>query len=122
MTPKDVATDFLKLVAVGKIDEAYERYVDSNGVHHNLRTAHGFAALRKGMQENELQFPDKQLEIKLVIGDSDTVAVYSHLRMQPGDTGMAVVHMFKVANGKITELWDCGQAIPQNSPNSDGPF
>jgi predicted SnoaL-like aldol condensation-catalyzing enzyme len=120
--PKDIAVEFLELVIDGRIDEAYERHVDRNGTHHNVHTAAGFDALREGMKENEDRFPDKELTVKLVIGDGEMVAVYSHLVMKPGDPGMAVVHMFRIADGKIAELWDCGQAIPEDSPNTDGPF
>jgi predicted SnoaL-like aldol condensation-catalyzing enzyme len=119
---RDIAVGFLELVAEGRIDEAYERYVDPGGRHHNVHTPAGFEALREGMKENEDRFPDKELTVKLVIGDGEMVAVYSRLVMTPGDTGMAVVHMFRVADGKIAELWDSGQAIPEDSPNTDGPF
>jgi predicted SnoaL-like aldol condensation-catalyzing enzyme len=120
--PKDIAVAFLELVIEGRIDEAYERYVDPDGTHHNVHTPAGFEALREGMKENEERFPDKELTVKLAIGDGEMVAVHSHLVMTPGDTGMAVVHMFRIADGKIAELWDCGQAIPEDSPNTDGPF
>jgi hypothetical protein len=35
---------------------------------------------------------------------------------------MSVVHMFRIRNGKIAEMWDCGQQIPKDSPNTDGAF
>jgi predicted SnoaL-like aldol condensation-catalyzing enzyme len=118
----DIAVEFLKLVIKGSIDEAYDRYVSPGGKHHNVHTAAGFDALRKGMKDNDLQFPNKQFEIKHVVSDGAMTTVYSHLVMKPGDTGIVVVHMFCIKDDKIIELWDCGQAIPEDSPNSDGPF
>jgi hypothetical protein len=57
------AVDFLQLVVAGKIDEAYEIYVDMNGKHHNVYYAADFGALKQGMIENHFQFPNKQLKV-----------------------------------------------------------
>ena len=119
---KRVALQFLELVAAGKIDDAYQRYVASNGKHHNPFFRAGFPALREAMKENAGQFPDMRLTIKRVIGDGDLVATHSHVVMHPGENGMAVVHLFRFREGKIIEFWDCGQPVPDDSPNVDGMF
>jgi len=38
------------------------------------------------------------------------------------DRGAAVVHIFRFEDDRIVELWDLGQAIPQDSPNRHGMF
>lgn len=35
---------------------------------------------------------------------------------------MIVVHLLRFRGGKIVEIWDCGQPVPADSPNSDGAF
>jgi hypothetical protein len=35
---------------------------------------------------------------------------------------MSVVHMFRFEQGLIAELWDIGQVISPDCPNSDGLF
>ncbi len=82
----------------------------------------GFPALRKAMNENHVQFPNKQLTVKNVLGDGDLVAVHSHIVLQPGEIGMATVHLFRFRGDKIVEMWDCGQPVPADSPNKDGVF
>ena len=119
---KRVALQFLELVAAGKIDDAYERYVASDGKHHNPFFRAGFPALREAMKENAGQFPNMRLTVKHVIGDSDLVATHSHVVLRPGEKGMAVVHLFRFREGKIIEFWDCGQPVPDDSPNVDGIF
>ncbi len=119
---KQTAVEFLKLVIAGRIDEAYEKYVDLGGKHHNTFFAAGFPVLRDAMKENDVQFPNKQFTIKNVLGDGDMVAVHSHLNLKPDNAGMVVVHIFRFKDGKIVEMWDCGQAIPDDSPNQDGAF
>jgi predicted SnoaL-like aldol condensation-catalyzing enzyme len=121
-TPKDIALAFLKTVTDGSIDEAYEKYVEMSGKHHNVYTPAGFTALKDGMQENETQMPNKKFTPKTVIADGELVAVHSHLVLKADMPDMSVVHMFRIRNGKIAEMWDCGQQIPKDSPNTDGAF
>ncbi len=119
---KERAVEFLKLVVAGKIDEAYQKFVDMNGKHHNIFFPAGFPALKAAMQENHAQFSSKQLHVKNVLGDGDLVAVHSHLVLKPGELEMIVVHLIRFQNDKIVEFWDCGQAIPKDNPNQDGAF
>lgn len=119
---KQSAVEFLRLAAAGRIDEAYQRYIDMNGKHHNPYFPAGFPALKKGMIENHVQFPGKQLAVKNVLGDGDLVAVHSHIVLRPGDSGIAAVHLFRFQADRIVEMWDCGQPVPADSPNKDGAF
>lgn len=119
---KQAAVDFLQLVIAGRIDQAYQKYVDMNGKHHNPWFEAGFVPLKKGMMENQAQAPHKQLVIKHVLGDGDTVAVHSHLIPNPGEIGMITLHLFRFAGSRIVEMWDLGQPIPTDSPNTDGAF
>ncbi len=119
---KQAATEFLHSVVAGKIEEAYRKHVDMKGTHHNPFFPAGFDALKKAMMENHTQFPHKQLIVNNVLGDGDLVAVHSHLVMKAGEPGMSVVHLFRFSGDKIVEAWDCGQALPADSPNADGAF
>ncbi len=95
---------FLQLVVAGKIDEAYQRYVDLRGKHHNPFFPAGFPALKKAMIENHAQFPDKQLTVKNVLGDGDLVAVHSHIVLRLGETGISAVHLFRFDGSRIVEM------------------
>lgn len=119
---KEVAVQFLKLVVAGHIDEAYVKYVDMKGKHHNPFFSAGFPALQKAMNENHAQFPNKQITVKSVLADGELVAVHSELVLTPGGNTMAVVHIFRFKGSKIVEMWDCGQPLPADSPNKDGAF
>ena len=119
---KQAAVQFLQMIIKGDIEEAYRKYADADGKHHNVYFPAGLPALMKAMQENQAEYPDKQLIVKNVLGDGDLVAVHSQLVLFPGGGSMVVVHLFRFDNGKIVEFWDCGQAIPADCPNSDGAF
>lgn len=118
---KKAAVDFLQLVIAGKIDEAYEKYVDMSGKHHNTATPAGFVALNAGMKGAEEKFPNKQFEIQHVVAEGDLVAVHSHLALQTGVIDFTAAHLFRFANGKIVEMWDMAQDITK-SINEDGAF
>jgi predicted SnoaL-like aldol condensation-catalyzing enzyme len=119
---QQAAVQFLQLVVAGRIDEAYQKHVDMQGKHHNPFFPAGFPALRKAMVENHVQFPNKQLVVKNVLGEGDMVAVHSHIVPRPGETGLAAVHLFRFQGDKIVEMWECVQPLPADSPNRDGAF
>ncbi len=119
---KQAAVDFLQLVIAGRIDEAYRVHVEMQGKHHNPYFAPGFDALKQAMKENHVQFPNKHIAVKNVLGDGDLVAVHSHIMPSPDDKGIAAVHLFRFQGDRIVELWDCGQPVPSESPNRDGMF
>ena len=119
---KLAAVEFLKLVVSRKIDEAYEKHIDMRGKHHNPFFASGFPSLKKGMIDAHMQFPNTTIDIKHVLGDGDLVAVHSNVVMNPGEKGVAVVHLFRFQGGNIVEMWDIGQPVSADSPNADGMF
>lgn len=110
------------MVVAGDVDQAFERYFDWGGTHHNVFTPPGLAALRKGMNEAHARFPEKEFTIHHVLGDEDLVAVHSRLSLENDQPPMSVVHLFRFSNGKIVEMWDVAQAIPNDSLNTVGAF
>ncbi len=121
-TRSQAAIQFLQLVTAGRIDEAYQRFVDMNGKHHNCYFPAGLPSLKKAMIDNHKQFPAKQYTVKNVIAEGNMVAVHAHLVLNQGDNGMVVVHVCRFEGDKIVEFWDCGQVIPADMPNHDGAF
>jgi predicted SnoaL-like aldol condensation-catalyzing enzyme len=119
---KEAATSFIKLVASGKVPEAYQNYVAPNFRHHNPFFRGDANSLRFAMEENSAKNPGKLLEIQRVLEDGDLVAVHSRIRQKPEDRGGAVVHIFRFEGDRIAELWDICQPVPENSPNENGMF
>ena len=119
---KDSAVEFLRLVASGKVREAYEKHVGPGFRHHNPFFRGDAASLREAMAQNAAQNPNKVLEVHSAIQEGERVAVFSRVRQDPRDRGGAVVHLFRFENGRIAELWDVGQAVPENPVNENGMF
>jgi len=66
--------------------------------------------------------PQSRSEIKKVFADGDFVILHVHAIPAPGARGLAIVDIFKVANGKLVEHWDVIQEIPEKAANSNGMF
>lgn len=123
MTMKEIAQDFLKRCAQGNSREAFSLYVSREFKHHNAYFKGDGDTLMTAMEESALQNPNKIFEMKRALQDGEMVAVHSHIRQQPGEAGAAVIHIFRFdTNNKIAELWDFGQAVPENMVNENGMF
>jgi len=119
---KDVAVRFLRMASGGQVREAYAKFVGPGFRHHNPFFEGSAESLMTGMEENARQNPNKVLEVKRAVAEGDLVAVHSHVRQNPDDRGGAVVHVFRFEDGRIVELWDVGQPLPEESPNQYGMF
>jgi predicted SnoaL-like aldol condensation-catalyzing enzyme len=121
-TNKKIAISFLQMVASGQVREAYEKYVSPDFRHHNAYFKGDRESLLVAMEEAQQNDPMKALEIKSALADGDQVAVFSHVKQNSQDRGVAVVHIFRIEGNQIIELWDVGQLIPEDSPNENGMF
>ncbi len=119
---KETAISFLNLASSGQVREAFSRFVGQGFRHHNPFFEGSAESLQAGMEENARLNPDKVLEVKRAIAEGDLVVTHSHIRLKPEERGAAVVHIFRFENGRIVELWDLGQPIPESSPNPYGMF
>jgi predicted SnoaL-like aldol condensation-catalyzing enzyme len=122
MKQRQAATSFLQMIAGGKIQEAYERFISPDFRHHNQFFKGDRHSLMVAMQENAQKHPNKTVEVKKILEEGDTVMTLSRVRQDPNLRGGAVVHIFRFENGKIAELWDLGQEIVENSANENGVF
>ncbi len=119
---KESAISFLKLSASGNVREAYDTFISPNFRHHNPHFRGDAESLKTGMAENAAKFANKVFEVKHVLEDGDLVAVHSRAQLAPDMPELALVHIFRFEGHRVAELWDIGQAAPDNSPNENGMF
>lgn len=120
-THKDTVLAFLKQVVSGRIREAYDAYIHPDFRHHNVYYKGDRESLMQGMEESHIKFPTKKFDVKKVIEDGDTIATFSSISLT-GLREISVVHIFRFQDGKIIEMWDTGQEIPEDCPNENGAF
>ena len=116
------AVSFLKLASSGKVNEAYSNYIGLGFRHHNPFFEGSAESLQAGMEENAKQSPNKVFTILRTVSEGDFVVTHSHVQQNPEHRGAVVVHIFRFENGKIVELWDVGQPMPEASLNQNGMF
>lgn len=67
-----------------------------------------------------MQFPNKNFEVILAISENDLVTVLTKVGIESKQ--YSISHFFKFDNGKITEMWDNAQEIPDSIINKEGAF
>ena len=121
-THKAAAIDFLHMASAGRVREAFERRVAQDFRHHNPFFRGDAGSLIMAMEENARQYPKKRMHVLASLEDGEMVAIYSRVRHEPDDIGVAIVHLFRFAGDRIAELWDIGQEVPATTVNENGMF
>lgn len=120
---KETAKLFLQAAASGRVNEAYAQFVAPDFIHHNQYFKGDRQSLMEAMTEAHKGSPNKNFEIRQIFEEGNTVITHSLVtRQKPQEMNIAVVHILRFENGKITELWDLGQQLNPESPNKNGPF
>lgn len=119
---KEIALSFLKLASAGNAKEAFQRYVGKGFRHHNAYFKGDPETLSTAMDASAKEFPDKTFDVQRALEDGDLVAVHSRFRLMPSMGEMAIAHIFRFEGDRIVELWDFGQAVPEDCPNENTMF
>ncbi len=120
MKNKDIAIKFLETCALKSPKTAFAEYTNANFKHHNQYFKGDADSLMNAMIEADTAQPNRKFDIKQVFENDDRVAVYSHVVKD--EMEIAVVHMLRFEQGKISEMWDVGQIMDKQSPNKNGMF
>lgn len=113
--------EFLQMAARGDVREAYARHVGDGFVHHNPWFAHDRQSLLEAMADSAAHEPNKTFDVIQAVADGERVAVHSRLLRETGEQ-YAVVHIVRLQDGKIAELWDIVQPVPSDAVNALGMF
>jgi predicted SnoaL-like aldol condensation-catalyzing enzyme len=80
------------------------------------------AALRAFLDHVRQESPDATQTVHRMMADGDLVMAHVHVVRWPGDPGLAVVDIFRCADGLIVEHWDVIQDVPANPVNPNPMF
>ena len=101
---------------------AVDRFISLDYIQHNQMVEPGVASLKAFLDAIRSETPKAVHEVKRAFVDGDHVTVHYHVRRWPGDTGWAVIDIFRVEDGLIAEHWDVMQAVTEDGPNPNSPF
>lgn len=107
-----LVTDFMETVWNQGRTESAATYVAAGLLQHNPNLPDGLDALTGLIDMLRGQMPQLRFDIRRTAADGDLVFVHSHFTPAPGETGQAVVDIFRVEDGLIVEHWDVHQEIP----------
>lgn len=120
MDNQKIVEDFYKQAFVnGNVTEAI-KYLHEDYIQHNPKVATGkagFLAAFKNFDPTKYTF-----SIKRVIAHKNMVMLHTHAKKGKNDNGTAVVDIFRVEEGKITEHWDVMQDVPDITVHSNTMF
>jgi predicted SnoaL-like aldol condensation-catalyzing enzyme len=101
---------------------AVDRFISPAYIQHNPAVAPGRESLKAFLDTIREQTPEAVHDIKRAFVDGDHVIVHYHVRRWPGDTGWAVIDIFRIEDGMIAEHWDVMQDVVEGGPNPIGVF
>lgn len=105
--------DVLMPMDSGRVDD----YISPDYVQHSSLAAPTVQALKDFLDFVKVQSPEGTHNLKRAFVDGDHVIVHHHVIRHVGDPGLAVVDIFRVADGRIVEHWDVLQDVPANPVN-----
>lgn len=113
---KQLVLDFAQQAFGEKqVRQAFERYVDSGYIQHNPHAPDGAEPAIQFLEGFQQQFPQFRYAIKRVASEADLVFLHVHGTTSASDRGVAIVDIFRVADGKIVEHWDVIQPMPETA-------
>lgn len=95
-----------------------DRYIAPEYIQHSSLAPPGRQALKDFLDFIRQQSPDAQTHIKRSFVDGDHVICHTHVIRHPGDPGLAVVDIFRVAGGMLVEHWDVLMEVPAQPVNT----
>lgn len=89
---------------------------------HSPLASDGPEGLRAFLEKARVETPRAKTYIKRVFADGDYVIVHSHVVIEPGTPGLAVVDIIRLEDGKLVEHWDIAQPVPAEMLHSNTMF
>lgn len=120
---KQIVLDFYHAYNSRDVEGAMS-YIGEVYIQHNPDVLDGPEGFRRFVTFLRDNFPDGRNEIKRVIAEDDLVALHVHSRRVPGETGRAIIDIFRVEGDKVVEHWDVIQPIPHRiyPPTNDNGY
>jgi predicted SnoaL-like aldol condensation-catalyzing enzyme len=101
---------------------AVDRFIAPDYIQHNQLAEPGREGLKKFLDMIRAETPHAVHDVKRAFVEGDHVTVHYHVRRWPGDNGWAVIDIFRIENGLVSEHWDVMQDVLPGGPNPNSPF
>lgn len=117
---KELVVDFYTQALIEKdVKAAAMEYLTEDYIQHNPNVPTGRDGFINGLS-GWFSAVDVDFSIVRVMAEDDLVAL--HVKQVIGDKTSAIVDIFRVEDGKITEHWDVVQRVPAEMAHDNGMF
>ncbi|WP_326821161.1 nuclear transport factor 2 family protein [Streptosporangium sp. NBC_01756] len=107
--------DYFELVWNQGRTELADQFLAAGLIQHNPNLPNGRQPLAEFIDGMRAQLPQARFEIRRMAADGDLVFTHSLFTAQPGHSGIAVVDVFRIADGLIAEHWDLREDVPEST-------
>lgn len=126
-TPQEEANvrlvlDLFEKVLIPMDKTLVDDFIAEDYLQHSSLAEPGRDALKRWLDFVRVESPEATQKIYRVFAEDDHVITHQHVIRWPGDTGFAVVDIFRIADGRIVEHWDVLQEIPAQPVNPNSMF
>lgn len=118
----DLVLEMYHKVLIAMDSSAVDRYIAPEYLQHSSLAEPSVAALKGFLDRVRAESPDAVQTIHRSFVDGDHVITHTHVVRWSGDPGLAVVDIFRVADGLIVEHWDVIQGVPESPVNPNSMF
>jgi len=118
----DLVLEMYHKVLIAMDSSAVDRFIAPEYVQHSSLAEPSVEALKDFLDRVRAESPDATQTIHRSFVDGDHVITHTHVVRWPGDPGLAVVDIFRVADDLIVEHWDVIQDVPENPVNPNSMF
>lgn len=109
-------------VLIALDSSAVDRYISPDYIQHSSLAPPGVQALKDWLDARAEDSPDAEQTIHRAFADGEHVITHVHVVRFRGDPGIAVVDIFRMADGMIVEHWDVLQDVPTEPVNPNTMF
>ncbi|HNP37640.1 MAG TPA: nuclear transport factor 2 family protein [Woeseiaceae bacterium] len=104
------------------VDTADRECFAKSYVQHAPHVPDGRDAIVSFFAARAVKFPESSIEIKRAAADGDLVWMHLHSKRTPDARGSAIIHIFRMEDGKFAEHWEVGQPVPEESVHDNPMF
>ncbi|WMN59948.1 nuclear transport factor 2 family protein [Pseudoalteromonas xiamenensis] len=93
-----------------------------NYIQHAPHIPDGRDAVLSVFEQRYKKYPKLSMSVKRSAAEGDLVWLHLHVKHTPDALGAALIHIFRMEEGKIAEHWGVGQPVPKETKNNNTMF
>ena len=105
-----------------RIDILRDECFSENYIQHSPHIPDGRDAVLSLFSERYKKYPKLSMSVKRAASEGNLVWIHLHVKLTPDALGSALIHIFRMEDGKFAEHWGVGQPVPKESKNDNTMF